>query len=521
VTERRDPEEIGPPCVFLFDREQLVEADSWAYRAPALNALVAATLDVDRAATVCFELRQGDILLHNLAYRTTGVDSSVNERGTRTTSRSTAGDVDLYGTLIWDLSDSLKERWHSLDLSLLEQRLGRLEVSAVSISALGAAERGEIDVALRRFAPYLGAFAPDPGNPIHRQVAERTLIHECDYVRRSLLFDPWKSEDPLDPPSLNRHGDEWYADLPLAGVRYLDETDRADPCAPPWPDAALSERGRRSELLLRQRGDPGHLGRVADVASRVGSAAGDVSFSIDAAAMERAGDAIIEERKLVDYALNLDHDEGGDKARWFLAALGIGRGDWRHLASQLRLGLIGAPVPEVRATEFGVQYAVTTTVSGLNGASARVKSAWEVRDGQPPRLTTVHPAKREEDPPKAPPALVVPDSLQGDERWQALWEIADGRGREAAAAVIPTPINMDGQWYADGAFGFAWIAVPDARRDFARWLRKTDRASLRSGRGAVFMAPGSMIDPARTYAEAFVEVLGMNGVEASLNWKLN
>jgi hypothetical protein len=513
----------GAPCVFLFDREQLAEAESWGYHTPALRAVIAAVLDADTDASESFELRFGDLLLHNLAYKTTGVESGTSRPGTRSIATSTAGDTDLYRTLIWDFSDSIGERWHSADLQLLDERLGRLEVSAISLSFLLARQRQKVDAALRHAPFYLGAFEPDAGNPIHWYVAEESLIHECDYLDRSLLFDPWRSEDPFHPPPLVRHGDEWYAPLPLNEVRYKTGAEGAqEGLVNRWPAASLSERGARSQAILKERGDPGHLGRVADAVSALRLDANDPAVSVDAGAMARAADAIVEERKLIDYALNTDHDKGGgDKARWFLAALGISREDWRHLAGQLRLGLIDAHVGEVRATQYGVQYAVTTTVRGLNGASARVTSAWEVREGEPPRLTTVFPAKRVDDPPEAPPALIVPGSLKGADHWKALWDIADGRASEASTKVIPTPMKVDGQWYSEGAFGFAWISVPDARRNFARWLRQTDRARLRSGRGATFMAPGSTIDRARAYAESFAEVLRLNGVEAQVDWTLD
>jgi Domain of unknown function (DUF6883) len=510
-----------PAAVFLFDTEQLVGIEPMAYRRPALKAVLSAVLaaDVDRKAR--FQLRQGDVLLHTLAYTVSGVEFKPGAKA-NTTSISEQGDTDLYRTLIWDFCDVLGERWHSLDLDLLAQKLGHIDVTAIGLSALDLRQREAVDDLLNASVQYLGGFEPDPGNPVQRFVSKDSLILACDYQDGTLLFDPWESEDPFDPPPLSPHGEEWFDGLPLSGVRYKTEEELAEQTlVPPWPSEEFSPRGEQSARILEQRRDRGHLGEVAAIASKSGFSKDAPPFSIDVAAMSNPADAVVEEKKLTEYALNPDHKDGGDKARWFLAALGIQQQDWRHLAGQLRLGLPRAVPEEVRSTDYGLRYSIVTTVSGLNGATARVRSVWEIRSNAAPRLVTAYPADRKEDSPDAPPALVLSSSLEDDDRWSALWELADGHALQAAANVVPTPMKVDGQWYSEGAFGFATVGVRDARRGFARWLRQTERAHLESRRGAVMFAPGPMIDRARTYAEAFAEVLSLNGIEADVRWRLD
>lgn len=492
-----------------------------SYRGPALNAVLGALLEIDAKQEAAFQIRQGDMLLHTLAYTISGVDFDPGEK-TAITSIKQQADDDLYRTLIWDFCDSLGERWHALDLDLLARKLGRIDVSIIGLSSLDPAQRSEIDARLQSVEHYLGGFDPDPGNPIHGHVTDESLIHACDYLEGSLLFNPWDSEDPFDPPQLNPHGEAWFDGLQFNEVRYMTEAEVADQSlVPRWPRGITSTRGEQSALLLRERRRGGHLAEIAEMASRPSFAKDSPPFSIDVTAMSNPADAVVEEQKLTAYVLNPDHEDGGDKARWFSAALGIQREDWRHLASQLRLGLPHSTPEEIRSTPFGLRYSVVTTVGGINKAVARVKSVWEIGPNAPPRLVTAHPAKREDDLPDAPPALVLGSSLTGNARWSALWELADGHATEAAARVIPTPMNVDGHWYPEGAFGFATVGVRDARRGFARWLRLTKGAYLATGRGAVIHAPGSMIDRARAYADSFFEVLQFNGIEGDVRWRLD
>jgi hypothetical protein len=514
-----------PPVGFFFDVETLDELSPGGYDRPALTALFAAVLACDDEGA-SFQVREGDLLLHNLAYTTakvtfTGKGDATGYDGVAVRSE---GDTKLFQTLIWDFCDALEDRWHSFDQASLPRALGRRDIFAIALSALPLKLREAVDSSLRGREFYLGGFEVDPGNPVQQRVTGGGLIHFSDYRERALLFDPWQSEEPLDPPPLDPHGDEWFGSLPFAAVRYMTEEEYGNAgLVPGWPTATLSTRGRKSADLIEARRDRGHLGRVAEGAQALRVERDTPPFELSVDAMRSAVDALIDDEKLVGYALNPEHSGGGaDKARWFHAALGIDQADWSYLAAQLKLGLEKAPeIGNLRSTEYGLRYEVRTTVLGLNGVRAVVVSVWQVESGRPPKFITVFPGRRDEKADDISPLLVLPSSLKGDERWAALWEIAEGYAGEAADRTVPTPMRVEGVWYEDGEFGFANFGVADARRGFARWLRREKRAHLQSGRGAVIPAPFHMYDQAVAYANAFAEVLTMNGVETNVRCRLD
>jgi hypothetical protein len=401
--------------------------------------------------------------------------------------------------------------------------VGSRDTYVLTASALAPEVRVALDGALRQEPFYLGAFEVDGGNPVQRYGCLDTLIHYSDYRYGWLLFDPWQSEEPLDPPPLDRHDDEWYLGLGFDGVRYLTETEQTDhDLVPRWPDPGESPRGARSAAILAARRGQGHLDRLAEEASRLPIDDDTLPFVIELDAMPRAADAIVEEDKLGGYLLNPDHRDGGPKARWFKAVLAIEAPDAKHLSAQLRQGLLEAGrVERVRSTAYGVHYNVVTPVRGLNGVTALVRSGWELAPGKPPRLLTAVPGTGHERGLEAPATLTLPSSLTGAERWPALWQLADDNATVAAAAVVPTPMNFGGEWLVDGPFGFAQVSVRDARHGFARWLVQSGHADTVRGRGAVMIAPPGAHERARAYAAAFVEVLGFNGVEASYASQLN
>jgi hypothetical protein len=99
--------------------------------------------------------------------------------------------------------------------------------------------------------------------------------------------------------------------------------------------------------------------------------------------LARASEAIIDERKLRDYALNPDHPQGGPKARVFASVFGIGSHDWEHLRAELIRTLPGGRVDRIRAGLYATTYGVTLAIRGRNDREARVITAWKLRDGVP------------------------------------------------------------------------------------------------------------------------------------------
>lgn len=109
------------------------------------------------------------------------------------------------------------------------------------------------------------------------------------------------------------------------------------------------------------------------------------------ASLPDAHRAIVDPEKLRDYVLSPDHEHGRHKARVFLSALGIDRGNWDYLREQIVAGVVDAEVSEVRTGRYGLRYSVPMLIEGLNGQTHEVITGWIIeQEGAPPRLTTAY-----------------------------------------------------------------------------------------------------------------------------------
>jgi len=108
-----------------------------------------------------------------------------------------------------------------------------------------------------------------------------------------------------------------------------------------------------------------------------------------------AGSAFGIEEKLGAYCLNLAHEIGGPKARGFERILGIRIEDVEYLAKALRVGVLDAPITDVRDNRpFGLLCEVRVPVPGLREHQNRIvgiTTVWELRRaGESPRLVTAY-----------------------------------------------------------------------------------------------------------------------------------
>ncbi len=104
-----------------------------------------------------------------------------------------------------------------------------------------------------------------------------------------------------------------------------------------------------------------------------------------------AENAKIEKRKLTSYLLDAEHPHGGPKARFF-TALGYTAANWEDLRQALLAALPKAAAGPVRDGKKGPIYEVVLTIQGPLG-SADLVTAWEIREGEAPRLVTAYPSE--------------------------------------------------------------------------------------------------------------------------------
>jgi len=107
--------------------------------------------------------------------------------------------------------------------------------------------------------------------------------------------------------------------------------------------------------------------------------------------LPNAENAVIDRAKIVQYLLDVDHPQGGSKAR-LLHSLGYSAADWTRLESDLRAAHLSEDVLATRQTLWGMRYEVLGPLTGPTGDSVLFRSVWQIDVGTDrPRLITMYP----------------------------------------------------------------------------------------------------------------------------------
>jgi hypothetical protein len=103
--------------------------------------------------------------------------------------------------------------------------------------------------------------------------------------------------------------------------------------------------------------------------------------------------ALVEQQKIMEYLLNLAHEQGAGKARFFLAR-GFSLAEWPAFGEALIAQGANNQVTKMTQTEYGVRYHVDCHCPTPDGTNPCIRSVWEIApDGRCPRLLTAHPLK--------------------------------------------------------------------------------------------------------------------------------
>jgi len=98
--------------------------------------------------------------------------------------------------------------------------------------------------------------------------------------------------------------------------------------------------------------------------------------------------AIIDPRKVIDYCLSPDHDDGKHKARLFQDLLGLTHQHAAWLLDALKEAAASGEAILGRLDRYGQRYIIDFELVGPNGR-AMLRSAWIIRaDETVPRLVT-------------------------------------------------------------------------------------------------------------------------------------
>lgn len=106
-----------------------------------------------------------------------------------------------------------------------------------------------------------------------------------------------------------------------------------------------------------------------------------------------ADSAVVEERKILGYLLNLDHEDGHGKAK-FLMSFGFTREDWHVLRDALRRHCTRHLIAKTKESPpYGVNFSVDCALETPDRRNPCIRTVWEVKPQAAPRLITAHPKK--------------------------------------------------------------------------------------------------------------------------------
>ena len=100
--------------------------------------------------------------------------------------------------------------------------------------------------------------------------------------------------------------------------------------------------------------------------------------------------AIIDPRKIYDYCLSPDHEDGQHKSRAFASILGLSTDHADQLLEALRNAAAAEDAALGKHDQYGQRYMIDFEFAGTSG-KARIRSAWIIRTNETvPRLVTCY-----------------------------------------------------------------------------------------------------------------------------------
>ena len=428
-----------------------------------------------------------------------------------------AADKTLYGVRLGDFVETSLERWNTFDKERLWDSLANHATDVTVVSDLSPEVVQAMDAHLRSYSRYLGVFSPDLGNPLHRELLVDSLFKDA-FIRDGMVFG---REDFSGELHASFYGVEQFSGREMVPLS-PSEFERGAPAFN--ANVPLSPRG----LITRQR-----LERISklDVHQRImqevssGLAASQLPFDWDLSQLPDSPDEIVvNARKLTNYLLDANGKDPS-KAKFFKDVLQIGVDDWRFMHAQLVDGLTALELENVRIEDkYGIRFDARFPLTGTNGATATILTAWIVRRGERASLTTAHPLKKDPTLEKsAQRPLVVLGLPPGNEKWAAVHALANEHASAAMQECVPRPMIVGGWVIMDGTIGTAYVVVRDGRSGFAQWARINGVGHTHHPRGIAIEAEriGQSSESATTYANAYAKVLQRNEIECKVETYLD
>ena len=100
--------------------------------------------------------------------------------------------------------------------------------------------------------------------------------------------------------------------------------------------------------------------------------------------------AVIDDKKITEYCLNFDHDDGRHKAHLFQVRVGLNLGNWTLLRDALKRAAKTGDAVEGKTDKYGVRYQIDFDFAGPSGTDT-IRSAWIVKaDEELPSLVSCY-----------------------------------------------------------------------------------------------------------------------------------
>ncbi|REL24445.1 DUF6883 domain-containing protein [Thalassotalea euphylliae] len=516
---------MNQPFAFFFDADHS-ELGSY-YGPPCTSKIVSAA--ESSAQIVNTQVLRGDIMPYLLANKISEVSKGKSKSTSSfMVSHSMSLDKELYKLILCDFSESLDEGWNTVDTVNFPFKMARTNIWCIVLTSISQELAAEIDQKTNTYLPYLGACLIDTGNPLHLRLFQLQLMDGA-FIQNNQFY--YRS-DYIDDYEEDLSSAESYGSM---SKPILLEPENFVAKAPHSIEASTTSiRGALSMARINGKSQPTHSQKVARELLdylQGNPEIEDVYYKVNF--NHKYGDFVCEKNKVKNYLLNLDHSDGGSKAKFFINTLGIKREDWRYLADQISGAMKTASIFRLKHNNHGINHGALIEIIGRNNRRAIIQTGWMVNSGSAPRLVTAYPYKEPLDIQfDAAPQNISPIGLKGNARWSDIYQRTNVAGELAAQECIPTPMTLaEYSPIFDGACGFAWVTVPDARKGMARWLKDNNigHRNYKSG----WDVPANpipihentwdmqSIEPKKAYAEAFGKVLRDNGIDCKVSSRLD
>ena len=427
-------------CAFLFAAPLRDEEEGETLDEAFLTALKAA----DPHGQTDTRVYRGGLLLAGLSYKPSSIKAKPATHRkpgspvTFQTSRMERSDRALYAMLVGDFVETCLEQWNTLDPSTFWNYVAKRALDATFVPSLSVAVAENMDERLRSHPRYIGTVSPDIGNPLHRYLFVDVMFKDA-FIRSGRVFVQGGFEGAYDGSFF---GADIFSPVGMATLPYEEFEERA-PSAH-LPDS-LSARGLVTEMRMRRR-------MALDIHQKVMNALGqsrslrdiDRPFEWSLMQLPDAPEEIkVQAEKLTHYLLDPENKKDPSKAKFFEKELAITRKDWAYLQGQLIDGLGNVSYEDVKLDDYGVRFTAKLPLTGRNGATATITTAWIVRHGERAFFVTAFPAKKDAAlESQAISPSVVSENLEGDARWQAIYALAEQAARKAMWSCPAKPDTL-------------------------------------------------------------------------------